>query len=481
MTRSRRWWPLALAALGTTRGDGGGAAAAGGGGGQEAGIDLAAFQRILRTGLDGELAKIVDGHFRAPSRAAAAPLPADAARARHAKRSAPARVRGRRVAEEDDGPRDRSGSAATTRTAPDADTSGPAYFTERAWEDLVAFAWRTAGALRRDARRLAVTSDPEDAGRGPFLACLRGRRRRDRGGGGVGAHDAVLAAFGASRDDSLLLSASRDETCLVLTTTAATARRAAAVGRGDGETGGTALAVVPLVDVAKIRVGTVDEVSSRAWSVPAAPPGDMTTSEAAAASNATEALDLWERALVVDLVPGVGGMREEATLLEAVNRMMSDIQDMGEVGWLRRRRAATRGDAEEEDVLVEESLVGVPSLSDVFSLTSSLRDVVDVDGNARVAFWRDAFRDGLEAWHLCGEMFATLYVKPRPGYHGFDLVMNPLDGPPPGDLESSASNPACVTSLIAALATHPSVLAVEAHYPSELGWRVAQRLDAAER
>mmetsp|Transcript_17804 Transcript_17804/g.32160 ORF Transcript_17804/g.32160 Transcript_17804/m.32160 type:complete len:153 (+) Transcript_17804:1-459(+) len=151
--------------------------------------------------------------------------------------------------------------------------------------------------------------------------------------------------------------------------------------------------------------------------------------------------------------------------------MMADIQDMGEVGWLR-----SLDKEEAEEFVIDESLVGVPALSDMFSLTSSLRSVVN--DNARIAFWREALKNGIESEHACSEMFTTLFVKPRAGYYSYDLVMNPSDGPPPQDYESSASNPACVMSLIAAISTHPYALSVKANFPIYHGWHVAQKLDS---
>lgn len=50
--------------------------------------------------------------------------------------------------------------------------------------------------------------------------------------------------------------------------------------------------------------------------------------------NQTETMNDWERIFVVNFAPGLGGMKEEAKLLDMVNKMMGDVQDMGEVGWL---------------------------------------------------------------------------------------------------------------------------------------------------
>jgi hypothetical protein len=38
------------------------------------------------------------------------------------------------------------------------------------------------------------------------------------------------------------------------------------------------------------------------------------------------------------------------------------------------------------------------------------------------------------------------------------MILNPVDGPPPSDYYSSASNPACVASLIAGMSIHREYL-----------------------
>jgi len=269
-----------------------------------------------------------------------------------------------------------------------------------------------------------------------------------------------------------LVSASHDETCVILTTTAPKAHQVVDNQEAIENDGSESLVAVPLLDIAKIHAGTIAEVSSNGWSVPY---NEHAAQKVSNNMNETEAINQWERMIVVDFAPGLGGMKEESELLAVVNNMMGDIQDMGEVGWL---RSMEQEDAEE--YYVDESLVGVPALSDMFSLTSSLSSINDVqrNGNARVEFWHDSMKNGIESEHACNEMFSTLFVKPRAGYYGYDLVLNPSDGPPPQEYESSASNPACVTSLIAALSAHPYVLSVKANFPVYHGWDVAQKLDS---
>ncbi len=77
-------------------------------------------------------------------------------------------------------------------------------------------------------------------------------------------------------------------------------------------------------------------------------------------------------------------------------------------------------------------------------------------------------------------MFSTLFVKPRPGYYGYDIMLNPSDGPPAHDYNTSVSNPACVVvSLIAGLSVHQYyVQSVKANFvPIYHGLHVAQKID----
>eukprot|EP00579_Thalassiosira_antarctica_P011312 CAMPEP_0201914152 /NCGR_PEP_ID=MMETSP0903-20130614/4404_1 /ASSEMBLY_ACC=CAM_ASM_000552 /TAXON_ID=420261 /ORGANISM="Thalassiosira antarctica, Strain CCMP982" /LENGTH=444 /DNA_ID=CAMNT_0048449479 /DNA_START=56 /DNA_END=1393 /DNA_ORIENTATION=- len=421
------------------------------GAGGDGALNLSEFQRVLRTGLDGELAKIADG---SQSKIHQADQREDQ-REIHTKRRSNMR---RRTTNQDNYERQDSFPSSQSSTS-------QSFFEEHVWDDLLQFAWKTAYAIKRDEHRLSVTSNPEEAHPCPFLVCTRGRKHPELDGDS--SVQDIMALFGKPHEDSLLLSSSHNETCLILTTTAVRAHQVTGSYRGS-----QSLVAVPLLDITKIHAGTIDEVSSRGWSIPYTDQSDqqIPSSDTSSTKNETDAINEWERMIVVDLVPGLGGMKEEAELLEVVNNMMADIQDMGEVGWLR-----SMDEADAEKYVIDESLVGVPALSDMFSLTSSLRSIND---NARITFWHDSFKNGIESEHACNDMFSTLFVKPRAGYYSYDLVMNPSDGPPPQDYESSASNPACVTSLIAAISTHPYVLSVKANFPIYHGWHVAQKLDS---
>ena len=158
--------------------------------------------------------------------------------------------------------------------------------------------------------------------------------------------------------------------------------------------------------------------------------------------------------------------------------MMQDLHDMSEVGWLMRQKIDS---AKEQQYLADHHLVGVPSLSDMFSITSTKYQSSyskEMIRNQRVSYWDKTLADGLESSQACESMFNALFVDPHPLEGTFDLVLNPNDGPPPKDYESSASNVDCVIGLIAGLSVHPSVAGVEANLPTYYGWTAAT-LDAA--
>ncbi|KAL7529701.1 hypothetical protein ACHAXR_003105 [Thalassiosira sp. AJA248-18] len=414
--------------------------------GGDAALNLSEFQRVLRTGLDSELAKIADESQRIAQKRAELLNRSDI----HIKRRSNVR---RRTTNQDI--YEEQGSLISSQSS-----TNPS-FSEHVWNDLVEHAWNTARTIKRDGDKgLSVTSNPEDAHPCPFLICIRGRKLHN-----VDSESSVqdiITLFDKQYEESLLVSSSHNETCLILTTTALKTHKVMESYRGS-----QSLVAVPLLDITKIHAGTIDEVSSHGWSVPFNEQPDQMQSNN---MNETEAINHWERMIVVDFVPGLGGMKEEAELLDVVNHMMNDIQDMGEVGWLR-----SMGKETAEEYIIDESLVGVPALSDMFSLTTSLRSI---NNNPRIEFWHDSLKNGIESEHACSNMFSTLFVKPRAGYYGYDLVLNPSDGPPPEEYESSASNPACVTSLLAALSTHPYVLSVKANFPIYHGWSVAKKIDS---
>eukprot|EP00804_Cyclotella_cryptica_P018748 CCRYP_007229-RA/>CCRYP_007229-RA protein AED:0.39 eAED:0.39 QI:430/1/1/1/1/1/2/42/458 len=426
-------------------------------------LPLVDFQRLLRTDLDNELAKILHD---APTRKETH-LPDNVSI--HSKQHSNIRKRSIHWNEN-------IKNSFTSSSYSNNVSGSSSYAIDRVWSNLVKHAWHTAETVHRSALGsfTKTSNSEEDTIPCPFLVCTMEIPGHDRHTTSTTSNDyqKIIASFNKGYEESLLVKSAHNETCAILTLTAVDARHSVESYKGDHN-----IVLIPLVDVMKIHSGTIDEVSSLGWSVPYVNNSMKELSNTRGRSmNATEMLHQWERLIIVDFVPGLGGMREEAELLKVVNTMMGDIQDMGEVGWLGRL-----DDAERRAYQIDESLTLVPALSEMFSLTASLGGDDDSDGNdpnSRIMFWKEALQNGIESEHSCSEMFSTLFVKPRAGYYSFDVILNPADGPPPNDYESSASNPACVTSLIAGLSLHPYVLSVKSNFPIYHGYYIAQKIDS---
>ena len=72
----------------------------------------------------------------------------------------------------------------------------------------------------------------------------------------------------------------------------------------------------------------------------------------------------------------------------------------------------------------------------------------------------------------CAAMFHAMEIRPRFGFEGFEVVLNPEDPHAPeineyaeAHIDSSIVNIDCVISFIAALSTHKLVMTVEANSP----------------
>ena len=262
--------------------------------------------------------------------------------------------------------------------------------------------------------------------------------------------------------------------CVILTTTSTWALDAMDSNRD--------ISAQPLVDIMKISPGTIESVTSPAWQVPFQDVQDAPQVGAVMGKNSSDVANIqhWERTLTISLVPGLE-IHEEADLLELVNTMMRDVQKMSEVGWLLRQE--DEDSDSREQYLMEHSLVGVPPLFEMFSLTSSSikyqqdgeeEQRHEFNKNDRLDFWDKSLENGLESTHACSSLFSTLLVDTAySSYDIFDVVLNPDDGRPPEDFESSASNIHCVTSFIAGLSVHPNILGIESNLPEYHGWSLA--------
>lgn len=378
-------------------------------------------------------------------------------------------------------------------------TASKAYSPEQIWIHLLNHAWRSAESITRidnnEPSSLTLipyehrsSSSPYDQHSCPFLLCSNS--------------GADASSFFEEDDQSFLRRItiiSGGNYCVVLTATSNWARQAMELNHD--------IIAQPLVDVMKIASGTIESVTSPAWRVPFQDLSNSVPQESSMMSNTNSSEDSiailqnhWERTLTIDLVPGLE-VHEEDDIWKLVGTIIHDIQSMSEVGWLMRQPPNNNDDREDQDwqeqYLMDHSLVGVPSLSEMFSLTTSscIKTHHHQDKhhyhnepsnkNDRLAFWDASLANGLESQHACTSLFATLFVDPHDNskYNSrFTLVLNPIDAPPSdGYDDSSASNVDCVISLIAGLAVHPLVMSVKSNVPVYTGWSLAHSLDSRLR
>ena len=393
-------------------------------------LSLEDFQRQLRSSLDNELDKIADEKFATAQETTSI----------HVKSKTLMRRRASIQNREQD----------VIKSSSLFDRSSDyVYTSEDIWDDIVHHSWKVADTITREGGSLTqeIYTDDETLAI-PFLVC--GEEQLEFGD--------IVASFNKLEEEAMLVSSFHKSLCIILSAQSNQVREVI-------DSFGDSLTATPLPDVSKIHSGTIDEVMSKGWSVP------LNHVSETKKSNATEMINHWERIIIVDFTPELGGMKEESELLALVNIITNDIQDMGEVGWYQKMDKE-----EKQKYSLDESTIHIPSLSDAFSLTAITNATTD---NQRIRFWREVFKNGIESKHVCSTMFSTLFVKARSGYYSFELVLNPMDGPASQEYESSASNPNCVASLVAALAVHPYVLSVKANFPTYHGWNVAQLMDSS--
>lgn len=249
-----------------------------------------------------------------------------------------------------------------------------------------------------------------------------------------------------------------EKTCRFLPITLSDARSIAA----ENDYEDVHYSIIPVVDIMKISLLTVEEVASESWAIPSPEQNEFL-------SRLNETVGIhdsqWDRSIIVGLAPGQEGESEENLLKTAAN-IIADIR-MNANESRRRKLLAKR--------LVRKSNRGVSrrsmTVSDSFSITSRtlleshLRDNSDRDSRFLRAssreFWSRSLAEGLESYHMCSQMFDDMVVRPRFGNKGFEILLNP-DGEISGGW-ASATNTNCVVSLVAALASRSSVITVESN------------------
>ena len=239
----------------------------------------------------------------------------------------------------------------------------------------------------------------------------------------------------------------------------------------------TYYSIVPMTDLMKIQVGTMNTIFEDSWTVP-----KMQVSQR----------DDWERTIRV----GVSGeyqveSRDKDDAQNLASNILEDIKAMAAAGSeSRRQRRRLRGTATNRAV----------NLSTMFSATGPRKKKYR-KLNELYSFgdtWDRTLEFGLEADHNCKTMFDLLFVRPHYDSKGFDIVLNPsetainytanegiesyIDGIERNVNEKenetietktqthesgAASNKNCVASLIMALSIHPLIISIETEEPVE--------------
>ena len=325
------------------------------------------------------------------------------------------------------------------------------------WSGLVQHGWNIATSTSNDDVVVDNVGRRSNEEQSSFLVCARGGNMS-----GYERLQSVLNGFGVDSSATLVVSNLQGETCRFVTTAASKA-----LSLADQVMDGLTFTIIPVFDMMKISLGTIEEVSSERWAIPS----PSNNRALAILSNDTwheEDTNDWERSIMVGLAPGVGG--KSNTECETIaGAIIADVKIMAEEGRRRRRQlqelpAASinlRGGSNGEQNMPSSSIL---SVTDAFSATSrkfgnpNRRHLFESTSDA----WSSAIERGLESHHMCGSMFDDIDIRLRHGNQGFEYILNPVNTVS-GDVESSASNSDCVISFIAALSTHPYIVTVESN------------------
>lgn len=335
------------------------------------------------------------------------------------------------------------------------------------WSGLVQHGWDMAASTTSNDDEIVVDGVGERSSahtaaaeekQSSFLVCARGGNMS-----GYERLQPVLNGFGVDISATMVVSNLPDETCRFVTTAASKAQSLA--GK---VVDGLTLAIIPVFDMMKISLGTIDEISSERWAIP--PSLSNNNRALAVLSNGTWQNDDsndWDRSIMVGLAPGVGG-KSDLECETIAGAIIADIKVMAEEGLRRRRRQLQGLSSATSSVNLRGGTKQTPSshlsVSDAFSATSARFDNPNrrhlLDSTSNV--WSRAIERGLESHHMCASMFDDIDIRLRHGNKGFEYILNPMNAISTDD-ESSASNTDCVISFIAALSTHPYVVTVESN------------------
>ena len=345
----------------------------------------------------------------------------------------------------------------TARTLQSDTTSSIAHL-EDLWEDIIEHGWYSIHATNEfqhqdfKKRKLRARTLPSSSSQNmyPFLVCNRSSSHKT----GSRRLQPVLEATHAHKEDMVVVYNDDKQTCYHVSTTFERA-----VDLNQESSANEDLAIIPMTDIMKIAVNTMEEITQNHWRLPSDARDRVSHDQS------------WERLIRVAFSAGVRvSHQEQNNVLSTANSMVQNIRALGHEGARIRRRKLEQGTSED----AQESS-RFQSLTNAFSLTnietSSRRQLGDSlsGGSPRQAFWEESLGLGIEADHGCYRMFDAMEIRAQYDLKGFDIVLNPSsksqDENGERDIESSASNIHCVSSLIMALSVQASVLHVEVDTP----------------
>ena len=353
---------------------------------------------------------------------------------------------------------------------------------QEVWDEIVQHGWDMSQVShksyqKRDGRNLKEETDDSSYPMiSPFLVCSHTSQEKS----GYQRLQPMLEFTGAHLRDYIVVRNDPDKTCYHISLEYETAQKIVESIESSTDSlvdGSDRYTLVPLTDLMKIQLDTMDMISEDSWTVPA-----------------KSSPDDWERMVRVGLSTGHRVNLDEKSILDTANGIIDDIQSLGKAGTQNRRRLLLLQD-DKEHKEEESPPPPVTSLSDLFSLTASNHKNTINQGNQNLRklssspHWSRSLELGLEADHSCQVMFKMLHVNVHYDNEGFDIIFNHNGGIEDGmnninddindgieqfelDLQceneakcSSASNKHCITSLVMALSTHPLVLSVESEGP----------------
>ena len=197
------------------------------------------------------------------------------------------------------------------------------------WSGLVQHGWDMAASTTSNDDEIVVDGVGERSSahtaaaeerQSSFLVCVRG--------GDMSGYERlrpVLEGFGVDISATMVVSNLPEETCRFVTT--ATSKAQSLAGK---VVDGLAFAIIPIFDMIKISLGTIDEVSNERWAIP--PSLSNNNRALAVLSNGTRQDDDsndWDRSIMVGLAPGVGG-KSDLECETIAGALIADIKVMAE-------------------------------------------------------------------------------------------------------------------------------------------------------